>query len=197
MNKITKKISEYHKAKEHGITLGQFIDRFNHCVSDRLLRRRLNIICGQDYSMVEAAHSTYVANKLRQRYASQLAAKPSCDDSWTKAEFPKIIWWCWLQGEDKAPRVTKTGLASLRRNLPDYDLRVVTWDNINDYVDLPQVIYNKFEAGWISGAQFSDILRLALLSEYGGFWVDSTVYCSDNRLARHIEKKNMFMYQNL
>lgn len=197
MNKITREISKFHKAREHGLTLGQFIDRFNHRISDRLLRKRLNIICGQDYSMVEAAHSAYVANKLRQRYASQLAAEPSHNNNWTKTKFPKIIWWCWLQGEDQAPRVTKTGLASLRRNLPDYDLRVLTWDNIKDYVDLPQVIYDKFEAGWISGAQFSDILRLALLSKHGGFWVDSTVYCSDNRLARHIEKKNMFMYQNL
>lgn len=197
MNKITKKISEYHEAKAHGLTLGQFIDRFNHHVSDRLLRRRLYKTCGQDYSMVEAAHSAYVANKLRQRYASQLAAEPSHNNNWTKTKFPKIIWWCWLQGEDQAPRVTKTGLASLRRNLPDYDLRVLTWDNIKDYVDLPQVIYDKFAAGWIAGAHFSDILRLALLSKYGGFWVDSTVYCSDDRLVRNIEKKNMFMYQNL
>ena len=197
MNKITKKISEYHEAKAHGLTLGQFIDRFNHRISDRLLRKRLNIICGQDYSIVEAAHSAYVANKLRQRYASQLAAEPSHNNNWTKTKFPKIIWWCWLQGEDQAPRVTKTGLASLRRNLPDYDLRVLTWNNIKDYVDLPQVIYDKFAAGWIAGAHFSDILRLALLSKYGGFWVDSTVYCSDDRLVRNIEKKNMFMYQNL
>lgn len=197
MNKIARKISEYHKAKEHDLTLGQFINRFNHCISDRLLRRRLLKICGQNYSMVEAAHSAYVANEFRQRYALQLAAEPSHDNNWTKAEFPKVIWWCWLQGEDQAPRVTKTGLASLHRNLPDYDIRVLTWDNIKDYVDLPKVIYDKFAAGWISGAFFSDILRLALLSKYGGFWIDSTVYCSDDRLVRAIEKKNMFMYQNL
>ncbi|MBT8829439.1 hypothetical protein BTI00_09120, partial [Lactobacillus delbrueckii subsp. bulgaricus] len=45
-----------------------------------------------------------MANKLRQRYASQLAAEPSHNNNWTKTKFPKIIWWCWLQGEDKAPR---------------------------------------------------------------------------------------------
>ena len=197
MNKITKKFSEYRKAKDHNLTFGQFIDRFSHHVSDHLLRSRLNKNCGQDNNVAEAAHSAYIANKLRQRYASQLAAKPSCDDSWTKTEFPKIIWWCWLQGEDKAPRVTRTGLASLRRNLPDYEVRVLTWNNLKDYVDLPRVIYDKFSAGWIAGAHFSDILRLALLSKYGGLWVDSTVYCSDDRLVRNIEKKNMFMYQNL
>lgn len=65
--------------------------------------------------------------------------------------------------------MTKIGLASLRRNLPDYDLRVLTWDNIKDYVDLPQVIYDKLVAGWIVGAHFSDVLRLALLSMYGDF----------------------------
>lgn len=53
------------------------IDRFNHCISDRLLRRRLLKICGQNYSMVEVAHSAYVANEFRQRYALQLADEPS------------------------------------------------------------------------------------------------------------------------
>lgn len=197
MNKITKQISEYHVAKKYDLTLRQFVDRLNHHISDQLLRRRLNKVCGEDSSVVSAAHSAYIANEFRQRYASQLAAEPSHDNNWTKAEFPKVIWWCWLQGEDQAPRVTKTGLASLRRNLPDYDVRILTWNNIKDYVDLPKVIYDKFAAGWISGALFSDILRLALLSKHGGFWVDSTVYCSDDRLVRAIEKKNMFMYQNL
>lgn len=197
MNKITKQISEYHIAKKYDLTLGQFVDRLNHHISDQLLRRRLNKVCGKDSSVVSAAHSAYIANEFRKRYMLQLSSEPDHDDNWTKSEVPKIIWWCWLQGEDQAPPVAKTCLASLRRNLPNYEVRVLTWENLRQYVDLPQVIYDKFDAGWIAGAHFSDILRLALLSKYGGFWIDSTVYCSDDRLFRSIEKKNMFMYQNL
>lgn len=197
MNKITKQISEYHIAKKYDLTLGQFVDRLNHHISDQLLRRRLNKVCGEDSSVVSAAHSAYIANEFRKRYMLQLSSEPDHDDNWTKSEVPKIIWWCWLQGEDQAPPVAKTCLASLRRNLPNYEVRVLTWGNLRQYVDLPQVIYDKFDAGWIAGAHFSDILRLALLSKYGGFWIDSTVYCSDDRLFKSIEKKNMFMYQNL
>lgn len=115
----------------------------------------------------------------------------------TVADFPKIIWWSWLQGENEAPELAKVCLESLRRNFPEYKIVVITNDNLGDYIELPQKILDKFNAGWIKGAQFADIIRLNLLAKYGGVWMDATVFCTGNRFIKVIETSDMFMYQNL
>lgn len=93
-------------------------------------------------------------------------------------EKSKIIWWCWLQGEDKAPKLCQTCLNSLRRQFPDYHIVVVTEDNISKYVNFPDYIIEKLHKGIISRTHFSDILRTCLLVEHGGVWIDSTVLCT-------------------
>jgi len=65
-------------------------------------------------------------------------------------EKSKIIWWCWLQGEDKAPKLCQTCLNSLRRQFPDYHIVVVTEDNISKYVNFPDYIIEKLHKGIIS-----------------------------------------------
>ena len=57
----------------------------------------------------------------------------------------------------------------------------------------------KYQDGIIGMAHFSDIIRLGLLVKYGGFWIDSTVYCSNNKIFCMIEKNNLnlFAYRNM
>lgn len=40
---------------------------------------------------------------------------------------------------------------------------------------LPNFILKKFENGYISITHLSDIIRVLLLYNYGGLWIDSTV----------------------
>lgn len=108
-------------------------------------------------------------------------------------ETPKIIWWCWLQGEDKAPSLCKAALASLRKNYPDYDVRVVTSENLHDYVHMPSFIDEKFKSGEMAAAHYSDVLRTLLLIEHGGVWIDSTVFSS--KRAVDILNEPLFFYQ--
>ena len=42
-----------------------------------------------------------------------------------------------------------------------------------------QSITDKFNGGKISIANYSDVIRMALLYQYGGYWIDSTVLLSD------------------
>lgn len=76
-------------------------------------------------------------------------------------------------------------------------INVVTLDNLDHYLKLPRIIFDKYNRGWISGAHLSDVIRINLLAYYGGIWIDSTVFCSDDRMKKVIEESNMFMYQNL
>ena len=66
-------------------------------------------------------------------------------------------------------------MKSLRRNYSDYQINVVTLKNISDFVRFPQHIVAKLNAGKISPTHFSDLLRLELLINHGGIWLDSTV----------------------
>ena len=97
---------------------------------------------------------------------------------------PKTIWVCWLQGFENAPAIIRACLKSLQKHCPDFEIIQITAENIKMYVDIPDYIYKKFEQGKISRTQFSDLLRLALLSQHGGYWIDATVF-----LAKPIENK--------
>ena len=86
----------------------------------------------------------------------------------------KIIWILWLQGWDQAPWLVRQCLASWQKLNPSWDIRVLDAKSLRKYIILddllePDVI--------ITSASVSDIIRSALLYEYGGIWVDSTVVC--------------------
>lgn len=89
-----------------------------------------------------------------------------------------IVWFCWLQGIEKAPLIVKACYKSLKRNLSDRKIKVIDNENWKEYVELPEYIVKKWEKGRIPAALFSDLLRLELLIKYGGTWIDSTVLCT-------------------
>lgn len=107
---------------------------------------------------------------------------------------PKIIWWCWLQGEEKAPPICKACLDSLRRNMPDFEVKVITSDNMFDYVEPPQFIIEKHDKGIIDNTKFANIVRTLLLIKYGGVWIDSTVYCTGYHFP--VFDNPLFMFQH-
>lgn len=106
----------------------------------------------------------------------------------------KIIWWCWLQGEENAPKLCKKCLESIRKHFPDYKVIVVTNENMMKYVHIPDYVLEKFKKGYFSRTHFSDILRTLLLVEHGGIWIDSTVYCTGRN--DDILSLPIFVYQD-
>lgn len=101
----------------------------------------------------------------------------------------KIIWFCWLQGEDNMPELTKICLKSIQKNASECDVKIISLDNLNEYIQLPERIKSLFAKGNITAAHLSDIIRLGLLSTYGGFWIDATML-----LAKPIPE-NIFEYE--
>lgn len=90
------------------------------------------------------------------------------------------VWVCWWQGEESMPPIVKACVDNMRKLLPqEAQLHIITWDNMREFVDLPPHILAKFESGLITRVHLTDILRYALVSSYGGAWIDSTVWLSD------------------
>lgn len=92
----------------------------------------------------------------------------------------KTIWVMWLQGMEKAPELVKKCYESIQRNKPDeFQVVLLTRQNISEYVKLPDYIWKKYRGGIISTTHLSDVIRVELLAAYGGCWIDATVFCGD------------------
>lgn len=91
------------------------------------------------------------------------------------------VWCCWWQGVEQMPELVKLCNDRLCQMIPENqaELYMITEKNYMDYVELPEYIIEKFKAGKMSITALSDILRVALLAKYGGFWIDSTVFISN------------------
>lgn len=100
------------------------------------------------------------------------------DRSWEAGEYIEgaPIWVLWYQGEEVAPDVVRLCLESIRKNAGSHPVRLITAENLSDYITLPSFIIEKHKRGIISNTFLSDIIRFCLLYEYGGLWIDSTVF---------------------
>lgn len=88
------------------------------------------------------------------------------------SEYP--IWLFWWQGEVAMPDLVRTCYKYICMN--NGNVTLLTKDNIEQYVHIPDIVYKKVAKGSISYTHFSDILRLTLLAERGGMWVDATCF---------------------
>ena len=113
------------------------------------------------------------------------------------------VWTCWLQGFDKAPVMVQTCQESMRRYIKDREIIQLTYENYKDYVTLPEHIVRKYERGKIPPALFADLLRLEVLIQYGGTWMDSTMLCTNAGLMskdswlQEIMDCDLFLFQAL
>jgi len=118
------------------------------------------------------------AKKYLQKYVDAAVKElPALQDK--PASNDKIIWQYWHQCKENAPQLIQKCFESVKEYMPEYKQIILSYDNIKNYVELPKRYYDLLEAGKIPLALFSDILRLYLLSKYGGTWVDSTIYLTD------------------
>ncbi len=97
--------------------------------------------------------------------------------------FTKIpVWVCWWQGEKSMPELVQMCYKRLQQVLPPdkMELHLITEDNYKDFVSFPEHIVEKFNNKIITVTTLSDILRMTLLSKYGGVWIDATVFFTDD-----------------
>lgn len=98
------------------------------------------------------------------------------------------IFVCWLQGIDKAPGLVKACVRSIERHASGHPVHIITLDNYQKWVSLPDVIIQRREEQMMVNAHFADVLRCALLAKYGGCWIDATIWMSADIHADVFEK---------
>lgn len=99
------------------------------------------------------------------------------------------IYILWLQGFNKAPSLIKKCVESWQVHNPKWKVIKIDETNLKDYINLEHYI-PCIDKKTISNASLSDIIRIKLLKEYGGLWVDSTTFCNrplDDWLQDYVE----------
>lgn len=105
------------------------------------------------------------------------------------------IWVFWWQGEQRFPHPVNLCIQSIKKHAGRHPVILITENNYKEYVNIPKYIIQKFRDGIISLASFSDILRFELLYMYGGIWLDSTYYFTDE-LHSEVYEKSFFSISN-
>ena len=110
-----------------------------------------------------------------------------------QSEHSNKIWVYWDQGKDNMPPIVRVCINQLYLHHNDRDIILLDDDSISKYVSIPDYIYNKLRG---NKTHFSDILRVALLEEHGGTWIDATCYCSGSTapLYESAKKTGYFAY---
>ncbi len=110
----------------------------------------------------------YFEGKIEKNYFTPLKEFP---------EEKRIIWQYWGQGVDQIalPEVVRDCFTSVDKYKGEYEVMRLCDDTVEDYITLPDFIWEKRKNGQLSVTFFSDLLRLVLLHTYGGVWLDATI----------------------
>jgi hypothetical protein len=94
---------------------------------------------------------------------------------------PKRIWTYWdplskdMDREDRIPKTVKMCLRNWAKWNPNYEIVLLTKKNYNGYVTIPSNVrtHPMFEG---NPSRFSELVRLWILAERGGIWMDPSVF---------------------
>lgn len=123
----------------------------------------------------------------------------SCTDGGLEVSNPlkeigtdKVIWQYWAQGYDNLPGVVSDCIKSVDQNKGEYVVIRLDDSNVGEYVSVPERVADRCRRCGL--AQYSDLLRLALLSAYGGVWIDATVKLTGPLPEQYFDG-DFFLYQ--
>lgn len=137
--------------------------------------------------------------RLLKKYHSVLEAFDGFYNHELPHESSNKVWICWFQGIENAPELVKGCYESIKKNLSNREIILITFENMNEYVQFPDFIIEKWKSGIITHTHLTDLLRLEVLIKYGGLWLDATVLCtsSEEDIPEYFFDSELFFFQSL
>ena len=154
------------------------------CVWDRKNRSKLKSRWAKKHlrKYVDSA----IKNVIEPSYASNVEQNILPENS-------NYIWQYWQQGTNNAPPLIQRCLESTEKYHSDKKIIVLDLQKIENYIEIPGRYYDLLNSGKMKSAHFSDILRTYLLAQYGGTWVDATIYFT-GRIPEDILNSEFFVF---
>lgn len=119
-----------------------------------------------------------------------------------KADYPELprtggeedekVYCMWFQGIENAPEIVQKCVANTKSRFPDKFV-FLTEENLSDYITLPDHVMRKWKEGKIIPANFSDLVRIELLYQYGGYWFDATDFIT-GPMPEVVKESDFFMF---
>ncbi|MDR0914085.1 MAG: capsular polysaccharide synthesis protein [Oscillospiraceae bacterium] len=126
--------------------------------------------CENRYTIIVYNHLLKKYGYVIDKYKTTTEFAPANQSSTSKK-----IWVLWWQGVENAPPLVKICINSIIKNSNGHEVVLLNENNYLNYAKIPREIINKYKKGKIGRAHFSDILRISLLEEHGGLWLDATI----------------------
>lgn len=167
-----------------------------HVLVFALVQTLLQGFSKKGLEIVRLSVNNKILGKLRKKYRKVIAQFKAEYTPQPRQQSNKV-WVCWLQGMESAPSLVQKCYQSLQDNLTDREIILLTEENYRSYVNFPAHIQEKIDNGIITRTHFSDLLRLELLLNYGGTWIDATVYCSGGNIPGYMLDSQLFTFQTL
>lgn len=106
----------------------------------------------------------------------------------------KNIFVYWNKGFSNAPLIVQKCYEQLQKYKPDgWTVITLTDNNIEEYIHMPVFLKEMLRNDQIYIANYSDILRSALLYFYGGIWIDATCFLT-KPIPQYILNDELFMF---
>ena len=172
LRKITHKINSYKKQYREDLRFSSKLARYR-LFSDVLHRLRFRKTAKKFKIKYENWLKKFIADKLK-----AVVEKYKSDDCLGEFSQEAPVWVCWWTGVDTAPALVKQCINSICKNCGKHTVYMITKDNYFDYIDVPDYMLQKSEAGNMKLAHLADYIRVSLLEKYGGLWLDATIFCS-------------------
>lgn len=136
------------------------------------------IVATDTFQMVTARlHQRKMRHKLADEFSLVIEKYRALENACTATSQPSsYIWLCWWQGREQMSPLVRECCDRIERFNPDKQVVLITEENMAQYVSFPSYILEKYQKGIITKTHLSDLLRAELLAQYGGVWMDATIY---------------------
>jgi len=139
----------------------------------------------------ELAKAKILTNYFAKKY---MPAVSCLEQKEVAVETPEILWQFWDNPVGKAtPNIIKSSFETSEKFKGNFEHRILDNSTFENYTDLPDYVLDKFKKGQIGYAHFSDLLRLNLLKNHGGVWLDATGYMTDF-IPKYILNEDFFVF---
>lgn len=136
------------------------------------------IISDKTLAKIESKRNIKIQRKLKKFVNNAIVNCKDKGNNLPSTETSNKIWICWLQGEEKITSLSKYCFESIKKNANGREVILLTQENLAEYVKMPEIIIRRFKEGSIKPAHFADLIRINILAQQGGLWLDATILCT-------------------
>ena len=98
------------------------------------------------------------------------------ENEWNHVGVNSPLWVIWWQGCESMPPLVQACYRNMLKHGGTHPVILITQENWQEYCTIPAWIADKVHKGEIDLTHLTDLARLSLLSQYGGIYLDSTLW---------------------